>query len=200
MNGRIILIALGGIILQKLVVIRHCEAEGQAPTANLTHSGQYQAKELVKFLEGMPIKKIISSPFNRAVQSILPFANKQNMPIEIDDRLMERVLSSENLVDWQEKLKQSFHDENLKLTGGESSREAASRVVELVEQLLQENEHTIALITHGNLMTLLLKHFSPTEFGFEQWKQLSNPDVYLIEKNEEIEIKRIWNPSGSLKM
>lgn len=57
MNGRIILIALGGIILQKLVVIRHCEAEGQAPTANLTHSGQYQAKELVKFLEGMPIKK-----------------------------------------------------------------------------------------------------------------------------------------------
>ena len=184
----------------KLVVIRHCEAEGQASTANLTYTGQQQAEELVGFLEGMNIKKIISSPFNRAVQSITPFATKQNILIEIDERLTERVLSSENLIDWHEKLKQSFHDENLKLTGGESSREATVRVVELVDQLLQDNEHTVALVTHGNLMTLLLKHFSPTEFGFEQWKGLSNPDVYLIEKNDVIEIKRLWSPRGSLKM
>jgi broad specificity phosphatase PhoE len=35
------------------------------------------------------------------------------------------------------------------------------------------------LVTHGNLMALLLKNFDD-RIGFAEWQQLTNPDVYRI--------------------
>jgi broad specificity phosphatase PhoE len=35
------------------------------------------------------------------------------------------------------------------------------------------------LVTHGNLMTLLLKRFDD-RIGFAKWQPLTNPDVYSI--------------------
>ena len=49
------------------------------------------------------------------------------------------------------------------------------------------------LVTHGNLMTLLLKHFDD-RIGFAEWQQLTNPDVYRISLSaERTEIARIWD-------
>ncbi|HLS08866.1 hypothetical protein [Lentibacillus sp.] len=47
-----------------------------------------------------------------------------------------------------------------------------------------EQEKTI-IVTHGHLMALLINHFQ-NESGFEQWRNLTNPDVYLVcyENNE----------------
>jgi 2,3-bisphosphoglycerate-dependent phosphoglycerate mutase len=50
------------------------------------------------------------------------------------------------------------------------------------------------LVTHGNLMTLLLKHFDD-RIGFAEWQRLTNPDVYRISFSaERAEIARIWDP------
>ena len=38
---------------------------------------------------------------------------------------------------------------------------------------------TTLLVTHGNLMTLLLKRFND-RIGFPEWQQLTNPDIYRI--------------------
>jgi 2,3-bisphosphoglycerate-dependent phosphoglycerate mutase len=48
------------------------------------------------------------------------------------------------------------------------------------------------LVTHGNLMTLLLKHFDD-QIGFAHWQQLTYPDVYRITRAVECaEMERIW--------
>ena len=48
------------------------------------------------------------------------------------------------------------------------------------------------LVTHGNLMTLLLKHFDP-RIGFTEWQRLTNPDVYrVVIAPEHAEIARVW--------
>ncbi|WP_423800517.1 histidine phosphatase family protein [Neobacillus sp. SAB-20_R2A] len=177
---------------KKVYVIRHCEAEGQPKGAQLTEKGRQQAKELAGFLAGVKIDKIISSPFRRAVQSIEPAAFSGKIRIEVDERLSERILSTKPLEDWQEKLETSFVDLEAKFDGGESSAEAMDRIVSVVKEVLAVETENTLIVTHGNLMSLLLKYFQPN-FGFEEWKNLSNPDVYLLTFcNQNVSIKRVW--------
>lgn len=82
---------------------------------------------------------------------------------------------------------------DLSFQGGESSREAMNRAIEVVEEILKSDIQNTILVTHGNLMALLLKHFDD-QFGFETWANLTNPDVYLLtEKDHQYEIQRVWN-------
>ena len=179
--------------MKKIYIVRHCEATGQPPESSLTQKGFEQSLELTHFFENKLIDRIISSPFLRAVQSIQPTVDHKQLMLEIDHRLAERVLSTEVYPDWLTRLEETYFDLELKFKGGESSKEAIERVLSLVKEIINhESEHTI-IVTHGNLMSLLLMHFD-SEFGFAQWRMLSNPDVYeLIIDPHHNEFKRIWN-------
>jgi 2,3-bisphosphoglycerate-dependent phosphoglycerate mutase len=86
---------------QILYLVRHCQASGQEPDAPLTEIGQQQAilrrrhsvNALADWLCEVSIGRIISSPFIRAYRSIVPLSEYLGLTIEIDDRLVERVLS-----------------------------------------------------------------------------------------------------------
>lgn len=90
-----------------------------------------------------------------------------------------------------DKLKESFIQFELKLPGGESSHEAMNRGISVVKELLCRSEQNILIVTHGNMMTLMMKYFDD-RYGFDEWISLTNPDVYEIEINK-TEIKRVWN-------
>ncbi|MGJ7913263.1 histidine phosphatase family protein [Neobacillus sp. LXY-1] len=164
-------------MLKNIYVIRHCEAEGQPAESSLTEKGLSQANDLANYLSNKKVDQIISSPYIRAIQSIRPLAEKLQLNIEKDPRLAERVLSTQNLVDWLEQLKETFVDFEKKLEGGESSREAQKRILKVVEEV-QDNK-TAIIVTHGNIMSLLINYFDRS-FSFEEWKKLSNPDVFLL--------------------
>src|SRR5690625_1791204 len=175
-----------------IFIVRHCEAQGQSVDAQLTETGRQQAIDLCDFFANTKIDRIISSPFERAVTSVKPLSEKINIHIEADERLSERKLSPENLPDWLEHLKASFTDLDLKLTGGESSREAMCRITDVTEEAFHSEGNNTLIVTHGNIMSLLLKHFDD-QFGFLSWQNLTNPDVYLLGKtNHSITVKRIW--------
>ncbi|HEX7066475.1 MAG TPA: histidine phosphatase family protein [Bacillales bacterium] len=178
--------------MKQLYIIRHCKAEGQAPDAPLTSEGQQEAQELQKFFEGKQIDRIVSSPFKRAVDSIRPMAVEKEIPIEKDQRLKEWVLSGGPLVDWEDRLKQSFEDLDICYEEGESGREAMTRGVSVLRELLNSEANRIAVVTHGGLMTLILHHFD-SRFGFSDWANLMNPDVYRLAYNNTMypEIQRI---------
>lgn len=172
-----------------IYLIRHCQATGQAPDAELTETGRAQAQELAEFLQNRQVIHFISSPFTRAIQSIEPAADRLDLPIEIDDRLAERLLSSEALPDWMEKLEESFGDADLNFAGGESGKEAIDRAM----KALNEMEDRTAAVTHGNLMGLLLKQID-TSYGFSEWIKLTNPDVYEVKiRNGNLSAVRVWN-------
>ncbi|GEN53992.1 histidine phosphatase family protein [Halobacillus faecis] len=180
--------------MEKLFLVRHSETEGQHEDSPLTKTGIRQAQMLATFLEkyGHSIDRIISSPYLRAIETIKPFARKNNVTIEMDDRLEERVLSREPLDDWEEVLHDTFVDPELKLTGGESSTEAKKRVLSLIDQLENEDCGNVLLVTHGNLLALLLQKYN-REIGFYEWKRLSRPDVFLVQKQGgEYTVERIW--------
>lgn len=181
------------IIVKTLYIIRHCKAAGQEPEASLTPEGREQAEVLAEFLSGKGIQRIITSPYARARQSITPLASRENIPLITDDRLAERVLGAGDLGNWQELLRASFENLDLCLKGGESSRTAMQRGVAAIDDILENRDaDCVAIVSHGNLMTLLLKHFDE-RIGFETWNSLTNPDVYrVLWEDGRRRVERVW--------
>ncbi len=176
---------------QVLYLVRHCQAAGQEPDAPLTEIGQQQAIALAGWLSDVSIGRIISSPFVRAYQSIVPLSEHLGLMIEVDDRLVERVLSPVPLDNWRQRLAETFMDLDLSFGGGESSRTAMLRGVSVVDQAIQQPADPVVLVTHGNLMTLILKHFNE-QVGYTEWENLQNPDVYCIRfSSEEVYTERM---------
>ncbi|KOP80970.1 phosphoglycerate mutase [Lysinibacillus sp. FJAT-14745] len=179
-------------MVKHIYVIRHCEAQGQSSDASLTEHGFQQAEVLADFFTDKKIERIIASPFLRAIQTIEPLSTRENINIEIDERLSERILSTRDLPDWYEKLQATFTDMDLKFDGGESSNEAMKRIVHVVEETLQSDaEHSI-IVSHGNIITLLLKYYN-NDVDIQVWGNLSNPDIFqLSTKHNEITLERVW--------
>ena len=180
--------------MKRIWLVRHCKAAGQEPEMPLTDEGVRQAERLADFFSGKKVDRIVSSPFERAVASIRPFADRAGMAIETDGRLRERVLSTEPLPDWMERLKASFDDMDLRLPGGETSREATERGMAVIRECLRRPEKATIVVTHGNLMALILKACDG-RYGYEDWRKLANPDVFelLADGTNGIGIRRIWN-------
>lgn len=180
------------------ILIRHCKAEGQEELAPLTNEGKKEAINLITYLNNLNCKitKIISSPYERATKTIEPYAKQTGLSIQIDNRLSERRLSNTSLVNWLEILRHTFDDIDLVIEGGESTREATERAIELIrEEIELGKEQTTLLVTHGNLMSLILRYFDKN-FGFNEWENLTNPDVYRIDiEDNGINITRLWDPT-----
>jgi 2,3-bisphosphoglycerate-dependent phosphoglycerate mutase len=164
---------------QVLYFVRHCQATGQEPEAPLTEIGRQQAIALADGFNKVPIGCIISSPFARAHQSALPLSERLGLAIEFDERLIERVLSPVPLNSWRKRLAETFINLDLSFEGGESSRTAMMRGVAVVNQAIEKTKNPVIVVTHGNLMTLILKHFNE-QIGYAEWENLRNPDIYCV--------------------
>jgi 2,3-bisphosphoglycerate-dependent phosphoglycerate mutase len=135
-----------------------------------------------------------ASPYTRAQQSIAPLAQRLGLPVALEPRLAERVLSATPLEYWREAIRQTFEDLDLAWPGGESSRTAMARGRAAVDALLTGPVRVVVVVTHGNLMTLILRSF-PTQFGFQAGEHLSNPEVYCLEvAAERGGVTRTWVP------
>lgn len=174
-----------------LYLIRHCSASGQKPDAPLTEAGHEQAHLLRNFFREIPIDRILSSDYTRAVASVIPLAEAHQLPIEREPLLRERILSDGPLEDWLTPLRQSFIDPTFKLPGAESGEEATQRIMQVIERA-QSQHGSILLVTHGNLLALLLQRLDP-KYDFDTWRTMRNPDVYRLNFNDSTPvIEHIW--------
>ena len=180
----------------KLILVRHCQATGQEPEAPLTDVGIQQAQTLAGFLSAHPIDRITTSEYLRARQSMEPFASISDLPVHTDARLNERVLLAEPIKNWQDVVRDSFDDHDLRAPGGESARKVLDRAWAALDEIFAADHSMPLVVTHGNLIALVLHSLDPN-FGYDGWKSLTNPDAYILPGNEpgKIAFERIWaNP------
>jgi 2,3-bisphosphoglycerate-dependent phosphoglycerate mutase len=174
--------------VKTVYLVRHCLATGQVPDAPLTDEGLAQAERLAELLVPLAPDRIVSSPFRRAVQSVEPLAARLNRPIEIDDRLREKALGTPP-DDWREHLRRSFDEVDVVHEGGESTRAAMARAVAALADVVAHPAATTVIACHGNLSTLILRHLDGRA-GFEEWRAMTNPDVFRIVDGR---AERIWS-------
>ena len=181
--------------MSQLILVRHCEASGQQPSAALTDTGLRQARTLAEFLSSMPVDRIVASAYVRAQQSIEPLAQRLGLPVQVDPRLNERNLSPRPIAGWRDVVRQSFEDWDRRAPGGESAREVLARAWACLNNLRDEGHRRPLVVTHGNLMSLVLHSLDPS-FGYAGWLDLTNPDVYALQSDASgrLVFRRLWRP------
>lgn len=191
-----------------ILLVRHCSALGQSPEAELSEAGKVQSEQLaIQLSTFFNVKKILSSPFKRAIDTVKPLANKLNLEIECDELLRERYfikvendgfMSESDLKELNIKLKHSFDDLDYKACEyGESNNECQKRARKFIQKL-QKPTGTTVIVSHGNFIAALLSlNEGKRSFGYEEMRSLSNPDVFVInfdfDSKQLLSFDRIWN-------
>jgi 2,3-bisphosphoglycerate-dependent phosphoglycerate mutase len=164
---------------ETLILVRHAQSAGPEPDAELTPLGQQQAMRLAEQLCTLNISSIYSSPYRRAQSTAQPLANRIGMTISTLEKLRERLLSTTPVDDWLEHIFRSFTDLNYRLPNAESLRDTLERAHCAFREMSQTDGGVKVAISHGNLIASVLNGINPA-FGFEDWKAMRNPDVYVI--------------------
>jgi 2,3-bisphosphoglycerate-dependent phosphoglycerate mutase len=176
------------VFITECFLIRHAQSQPDKNTPEplwpLSVAGVGQARLLKDKLLNAGITKIFSSPYPRAVDTVLPLAKALDLEIETHDDLRERKLTHGMIDNWLEELRKTWDDFDYHLAGGESSSVCQKRVRSCVMGILQKSGGAkIAVSSHGNALALLLNSIDPA-FRFEQWQAMGNPHVYKILRDD----------------
>ena len=169
-------------MITKLYFVRHAHStytpeELERP---LSKKGFEDAKNVTEMLKDASIDHVVSSPYNRAIQTVEGVAEHFGKEIELIEAFRERTLSDKPVDDFKRAIASVWEDFNFALEGGESNHTAQARGVEATLQLLHTYRgKNIVIGTHGNIMVLIMHHFDP-KYDVRFWEQLEMPDIYCL--------------------
>tara|TARA_Y100000590_G_scaffold248871_1_gene279638 strand:- start:541 stop:1143 length:603 start_codon:yes stop_codon:yes gene_type:complete len=186
---------------KKLYLIRHGKAsmEGSDRERNLDEDGIIQATSLCKKIKNQFKDKqvrLISSPFRRAVQTIEKLSEDFKADIEQNSSLEEIKIGKDEKISKHQIIEKMWSDENFKVSNGSSQLEHVNNIKIELNKILKdfyENEYNLILVSHGNSIGIILKYFLNQKFTFDDWKNISMPDMYSVsfdENNKVVEFKR----------
>lgn len=165
-------------------LIRHAHS---VPSSDIPHehwplsdNGERQANALVPFLQRCRITDVHSSPYNRAIDTIRPFANAARLPINISFELRERDLSPHMHGDFERTVRRCFADPHWQTGKGESNVQVAERMRNALLSIWHLHESDNAVVaSHGQAIAILLTAIAGS-FGYEGWKKMGNPDIFRV--------------------
>ena len=172
----------------KFFICRHCKSVmgGDEKLRELDEDGIKQSSSLSKKISEKIDDNtiIISSPFKRALQSLEPLSKiYKNIEILPNDNLREINIGKSDKFTKHQIIEKMWEDKNFKVETGESQKECYERMEIFLKdtfEIFKKEKKNIILVTHGNLIGIILKYFFNLEFDFKMWKQISMPDFYEI--------------------
>lgn len=154
-----------------LYLVRHAETEWHHDNRyaghtdiQLTEFGHQQVAELIPWIKAVNPNVIASSDLSRAKDTARPLAKSLGKDLLIEPRFrevnfgaIESLTPDEMLVQYPE-LRAAFllNPADTKMPGGESGREAVTRALPGLSELLTRKDHEIVVVVcHGTLMRLI---------------------------------------------
>ena len=161
--------------MTQLLLIRHAQNDyvktgrlaGWTPQVHLNEKGRAEAEALGQRLAKARLTAIYSSPLERAVETAQPLAEHYSHDVQIEDEVGEvrygdwtgkrlRQLTRTRL--W--KVVQQYPS-GARFPGGESLREAQSRVLSALERLTEAHPGgRVAIVAHADIIKLAVAHFA----------------------------------------
>ncbi|WP_379147056.1 histidine phosphatase family protein [Paenibacillus sp. sgz500992] len=164
--------------------MRHAESiyvEGMDRTRGVSEQGHKDALRVKSILQYTVIDSFVSSPYERAILTVKPLADELHKEIIIIEELRERTIGDIGNLSFHEAKKRVYEDFQVAFVGGESSSGAQARGIQEMELLLEKyKDQTIAIGTHGDIVTLVINHYDP-KYGYEFWQSTSMPNIYRLE-------------------
>ena len=169
--------------------IRHAESDTSIHddySRPLTAKGQRDTALVTEFLRDKKISVVLSSPYKRAFDTVLPFAKDAGLQIETIDDLRERSIDNVWIDDFNAFSKKQWTDFSYKLSGGESLSEVQTRNITALEKILMRHKgKNIAIGTHGTALSTIINYYDNT-YGYENFKKIQKifPWVVKMEFDE----------------
>ncbi|MDX2066102.1 MAG: histidine phosphatase family protein [Fimbriimonadaceae bacterium] len=191
----------------RLYLVRHGETDwnvlGRAQGHTdmpLNDAGRVQAMRLAAALERLKIGHIVCSDLLRCRQTIAPFLERQNVPVEYRFDLRERSfgnLEGQPFTELQPRLRAIAEREGLDLTetrppNGESFNDVWRRLDRVVAELATESRPTV-VVTHGGTGTVLLAKLLHGSLLTARGFKLSNTGLCELERTEDRYVLRRYN-------
>lgn len=178
---------------KKIIFIRHGKAsmEGSDSERKLDDDGISQALSLKEKLNSLGFKsaKIYSSPFSRALETIEPFINQSKEFEIVKSKELEEIHIPKNPnLSKHQIIEKMWSDENYKVDDGISQKQHFEKIRSYLDNLFQEfktGDKDLIFVTHGNLIGIILKFYFKISFGFQEWKKMTMPDIYLLKFDKE---------------
>ena len=173
----------------------------------LSIEGERRAEILSNEKELQNIDIVYASVLVRTLETAKYLLEKQNLKINLDNRLDERRRGRPNDDIYPDWFTKQFLDENFKTVGGESQKDVRERMEEAFNEIVEKNKgKRIAIFTHGNAMTFLMMKWCKVENVTPNKeitlsyngkiifnKRLNSPEVFKLTLDEENNVKNIEN-------
>ncbi|OCA81652.1 phosphoglycerate mutase [Bacillus sp. FJAT-27225] len=161
----------------------------------LSKQGLEDAEKVTQFLKEEKIDLVLSSPYQRAHQTVWGIAETLGKEVIIENGFKERLLSITPVYDFEIAIQKVWEDPTFSWEGGESNATAQKRGIQATLKVLETYQgKNIVIGTHGNLLVLIMNYFNQS-YGYNFWMELDMPDIYKLtfDNNELKKIKRIWS-------
>lgn len=125
----------------------------------LSVDGEKYAEQMSNLPELLKVEILYSSHYVRAMSTAKYIAEKNNIILNVDERLGERRFGVNNMSELPSTFfEDQFRNWNYKLTNGESVNEVSKRMNETLSEILDVNrDKKIAIISHGTAISAMLK-------------------------------------------
>lgn len=166
----------------------------------LSVEGEKRAEKLCEIEELNNAERIFASDSVRAIASAKYLAEKNNIKIELDERINERIFGIERLSELPNDFnKLSFDDKNFKMENGESFNDVDKRFIDFINDLLNQNNENYVLFIHGLILLSYLETicdfaFDGMNFNIKYKDKVildgnpKSPSVYKITYNNDKEV------------
>lgn len=173
----------------------------------LSVTGEKRADILSNEQELQNIDVVYASNFVRTLQTAKYLMEKQNLKVNIDERLDERRIGVTNEDKYPDWFQRQYIDQNFKTDGGEDQVAVRKRMSEAFNEIVTKNKgKRIAVFSHGIAITFFLLNFCKLESVAENKiltysyngkiifsKRINSPDVFKLTLNDNLEVVNVEN-------
>ncbi|SFG17334.1 histidine phosphatase family protein [Sporolactobacillus nakayamae] len=145
----------------------------------LTEKGIEDRELVTNYLCNQHVDQVLSSPYLRAVDTVKQLADLKKLPIDRIEDFRERNVG-QWVHDFHTYTKQQWNDFRFKLTGGESLGEVQTRVIRVLNQILNEQDHHVLVIgSHGTALSTIINYYDPP-YGFTDFERMKQLMPWMV--------------------
>jgi broad specificity phosphatase PhoE len=179
-----------------LLLVRHALCDpvgrsiaGRTPGVHLNATGRAEAERLGHWMSALSLAAVYSSPLERAVETATFIAQAQQLPISTAAGLNEI-----DFGEWTGKTLDQLNDlpewrrfnnarSSVRIPGGENTAEVLSRALSEVDRVAaaySEPNTLVALVSHGDVLRLLLLHYLGVPIDLIHRLEISTASVSAV--------------------
>lgn len=181
--------------MKTIYFVRHCTPDisvHEDRIRPLNAQGQRDALRVAEFFRDIPVDRVVSSPYLRAMDTVRGVAEMHGLPVIPDEDLRERAVGAW-VEDFDAFAQAQWADIDHALPGGESIRQTMQRGMGALERMLADPAQITVAGAHGTALCSLI-HALDKRFGYADFRRIQSVMPWIVRFTFEGGCLTGWEP------